>query len=240
MKRLIFMLILFIAVLCMSILLISEEKTSIYISIRPDFGDATDIIGAKITMINNNGIKSHIYKKKAKGTHVLFKKIVPGTYTLNVEHKDYFSASLENVIIRTTVHGLNAYLIRKGTAGGIVFYDKGSVIDGWRFLEAAPANTEFNADWNSAIIRCSELVINGKTGWSLPNKDQLNHMYQNLHLKDLGDFGKGNNSDSWINWAYWSSSQHNDNLAWAQYFGNGGQGNVTKSSTYRVRAVLAF
>jgi len=30
-----------------------------------------------------------------------------------------------------------------GPAGGIVFYDKGSYSDGWRFLEAAPASTEW-------------------------------------------------------------------------------------------------
>ena len=34
-----------------------------------------------------------------------------------------------------------------GPAGGIVFYDKGSVSDGWRYLEAAPSNTEFIAEW---------------------------------------------------------------------------------------------
>jgi hypothetical protein len=34
-----------------------------------------------------------------------------------------------------------------GPAGGIVFYDKGFVSDGWRYLEATPAGTEFTADW---------------------------------------------------------------------------------------------
>jgi len=34
-----------------------------------------------------------------------------------------------------------------GPAGGIVFYDKGSDSDGWRYLEAAPASTEFYAEW---------------------------------------------------------------------------------------------
>jgi TolB-like protein len=36
---------------------------------------------------------------------------------------------------------------KKGPAGGFVFYDKGSYSDGWRFLEAAPAETEFTAEW---------------------------------------------------------------------------------------------
>ncbi|MCL2602558.1 MAG: DUF1566 domain-containing protein [Treponema sp.] len=34
-----------------------------------------------------------------------------------------------------------------GPAGGIVFYDKGYVSGGWRYLEAAPARAEFTAQW---------------------------------------------------------------------------------------------
>jgi len=34
-----------------------------------------------------------------------------------------------------------------GPAGGIVFYDKGDTSGGWRYLEAAPADTEFSAEW---------------------------------------------------------------------------------------------
>ena len=36
-----------------------------------------------------------------------------------------------------------------GPAGGFVFYDKGNNSGGWRYLEAAPANTEFTAQWGS-------------------------------------------------------------------------------------------
>jgi len=34
-----------------------------------------------------------------------------------------------------------------GPAGGYIFYDKGSYSDGWRYLEAAPANSEVKAEW---------------------------------------------------------------------------------------------
>jgi len=36
-----------------------------------------------------------------------------------------------------------------GPAGGIVFYDKGTVSDGWRYLEAAPAEKEFTGVWGT-------------------------------------------------------------------------------------------
>ena len=34
-----------------------------------------------------------------------------------------------------------------GPAGGIIFYDRGFVADGWRYLEAAPAGTDFPTMW---------------------------------------------------------------------------------------------
>jgi TolB-like protein len=36
-----------------------------------------------------------------------------------------------------------------GPAGGWIFYDKGRVTNGWRYLEAAPAETEFTAQWGA-------------------------------------------------------------------------------------------
>jgi hypothetical protein len=37
----------------------------------------------------------------------------------------------------------------RGPAGGWIFYDKGIFSNGWRYLEAAPAWTEFEAEWGA-------------------------------------------------------------------------------------------
>jgi len=101
-----------------------------------------------------------------------------------------------------------------GPGGGCVFYDKGNYSDGWRYLEAAPESTEFQASWNEAIRRCQEMTVNGLTDWRLPDKEELNLMYLNLQMNGLGGF-----QDSW----YWSSSQDGSNYAWGQHFSNGTQ-----------------
>jgi len=41
-----------------------------------------------------------------------------------------------------------------GPGGGYVFYDKGFISDGWRYLEAAPASREFTAEWGLDGITC--------------------------------------------------------------------------------------
>jgi hypothetical protein len=170
-------------------------------------------------------------------------------------------------------------------AGGFVFYDKGFYSDGWRYLEAAPASSEFNADWgawsgdpitwtnmqsydvpgtstgigtgkrNTELIiaklnelgqtaraaqLCVALNINGFSGWFLPSRDELNLMYENLHLQGQGDFGQGTNPDWWMNWWYWSSSQYDTNDAWFQNFSYGNQGSLNKNNANRFRAVRAF
>jgi len=148
-----------------------------------------------------------------------------------------------------------------GPAGGIVFYDKGSFSNGWRYLEAAPAETEFTAPWggygtnvegtstaigsgkrnteiivgklgiSSAAGRCSRLDFDGFTDWFLPSEAELDMMYKNLELMGWGGF-----SGSW----YWSSSQDNNYLAWIQRFSDGVKGGYSKRDTYSVRAVRAF
>jgi len=151
-----------------------------------------------------------------------------------------------------------------GPAGGFVFYDKGNSSDGWRFLEAAPSETEFRAEWgaygknvtgtedgigtgkrNTELIvsflgnsengraaqRCVLLDINGFNDWFLPSRDELDLIYRNLHINNIGGF-----SNTW----YWSSSQLNYDYAWGQFFGFGSQGDGSKYGEVSVRAIRAF
>jgi len=121
-----------------------------------------------------------------------------------------------------------------GPAGGLIFYDKGDNSDGWQYLEAAPVDFEFKANWNSAKDMVRLLNINGFTGWRLPTRDELSFMFLNLKQKDLGGF----NNDF-----YWSSTEGHNFFAFTMYqhFGNGlvlfadrlGRGLVS----YSVRAV---
>lgn len=177
----------------------------------------------------------------------------------------------------TTLTTSTYSLLDTGPAGGIIFYDKGSYSNGWRYLEAAPASTEWtHIEWgdvetlisgadgtafgtgeqNTADIiavqgtgstyaaqLCEGLSYGGYEDWFLPSKDELDLIYENLYLNEVGGFPPEENLNPNH---YWSSSQlpSMDNFAWAQIFSstfNGSQfeDNWDDNSTC-VRAVRAF
>jgi len=79
--------------------------------------------------------------------------------------------------------------------------------------------------WDEAKIACA------KEGdeWRLPTKDELNILYEN---KDkIGGFAGSK---------YWSSTEHDNDYAWAQNFIKGGQYSKYKNNDSSVRAVRAF
>ena len=90
---------------------------------------------------------------------------------------------------------------------------------------------------------CNELQVTegGKTygDWYLPSKEELDLMYQN---KATIDATAGVNGGSGFASAYyWSSTEFSNIYAWSQFFYNGNQFVINKSSlTFRVRAVRAF
>jgi hypothetical protein len=140
-----------------------------------------------------------------------------------------------------------------GPSGGYVFYDQGSVINGWRYLEAMPydvintnnfslgcyCNTISNTSnivgsgYTNTIAwansGCPTIANNynysGNTDWFIPSKDELNLMFTNLKINNLGNFQ---------NLQYWSSTPAAygscgiNGGAWVQNFTNG-----TQNSEYR-------
>jgi TolB-like protein len=57
-----------------------------------------------------------------------------------------------------TAPALPAYKIGDtGPAGGLIFYDKGNNIGGWRYLEAAPEDLPRKLDWASESIRPQDI-----------------------------------------------------------------------------------
>lgn len=81
-------------------------------------------------------------------------------------------------------------------------------------FEIAPKSTVIQANWDNAKLYCFSLNIDGKPGWRLPTKEELNEIYNSEN-----DFEQG--------W-YWSSTEYNDYAGWNQYFGNGYQGYYPK------------
>jgi hypothetical protein len=86
-----------------------------------------------------------------------------------------------------------------------------------------------------AAQACANLSTNGKTDWYLPSRIELDMMFVNLKLANLGGFA---------NDFYWSSTEVNAVTAWTQNFTNGNQDGLLPfnktGTTSRVRAIRAF
>jgi hypothetical protein len=124
--------------------------------------------------------------------------------------------------------------------------DKGNSNGGWRYLEAAPAHTEFTAQWGprgpeikgtttgmGSGKRNTEVIVNYLNG-----REEIGRAAQlwdallaednwflpskdelNLMYTNLKTKGLGGFKNEW----YWSSSESGEDLAWHQDFSNGGQ-----------------
>lgn len=118
-----------------------------------------------------------------------------------------------------------------GPAGGVVFYDKGSYSNGWRYLEVYPIS--FSGIWgcqgtlvagitntigagnvntaaivaacssNNAVARIIDnYSVNGFSDWYLPNNAEMNLISDNLYSQNIGNIPGP---------FHWSSSQQNAN-----------------------------
>ncbi len=158
---------------------------------------------------------------------------------------------------------------KKGSAGGYIFYDKGEYSDGWRYLEAAPPETEWkDIPWGEAF----SLVGNtrGSIGKGSSNTLAIVHAYKNNdgnYAAKMCNELVYNGYDDWFlpsldeldkmsrvlgvssvggfaQEHYWSSTENDLRLAWTQHFSLSKQGNegyyCRKDFKYRVRAIRAF
>jgi TolB-like protein len=153
-----------------------------------------------------------------------------------------------------------------GPAGGIIFYDKGNNSGGWRYLEAAPANTEFKAQFgrpngqtrddlgsgreNTQNLKVA-LEASGDITMAAHRCTQLNingHTDWFLPSKaelswmyvNLKEKGIGDFSNDW----YWSSSNGGYWFRWwGQRFSDGTQSTTTgenNSNDRRANSVRAI
>ncbi|MEI6682345.1 MAG: hypothetical protein WCO44_06940 [Bacteroidota bacterium] len=76
---------------------------------------------------------------------------------------------------------------------------------------------------------CDGLILNGKSDWFLPSKDELNLMF--LKRDFIGEFS---------NDYYWSSSQYDANQAYSQHFSTGEIIGSSKNGFLQVRAIRIF
>ena len=91
-------------------------------------------------------------------------------------------------------------------------------------FEIAPKSTEMKLNWADAKQYVEKLSIDGKTGWRLPTKEELNEIYESRN-----DF-----EETW----YWSSTENKGYGAWGQNMGNGRQyGGDKNYGGYYVRAI---
>jgi hypothetical protein len=112
----------------------------------------------------------------------------------------------------------------RGPGGGVIFFAEGGM-----YMECSG---EFGrATWSEAVKVGRSYKGGGYTDWHLPDRRELDLMYQNLRKRNLGGF-----SDTW----YWSSSEGANDGAWAQSFGSGSQVNYGKGHAFSVRPVRAF
>ena len=152
-------------------------------------------------------------------------------------------------------------------AGGIVFYDKGVKQDGWRYLSAAPSDTEFSVRWSNSLdeIEGTDVAIGtGKQNTQiiadvlnqLGEKDSAAQLCLNLKVGRFSDWflpSRGELDQMWGNLSqmglggfsndyYWTSSQHDDFAAsaWIQYFVSGNPDINFKNEFSSARAVRAF
>lgn len=182
----------------------------------------------------------------------------------------YHIGMTDSLIAATPIRKLEFAVGDTGPAGGLVFYDKGSYSDGWRYLEAAPSSTEAaSLVWGGEGTRVggtktgigegkrnTELIV-AKLGEVEPyqNKSEYAAKYcyelevngfddwflpSKTELQTLYSVLKKKGLGDFFDGWYWSSSEFSPDYSWERDFKASTQGVVNKVYLDRVRAVRMF
>ena len=102
-------------------------------------------------------------------------------------YADLSNFSMGNLDVNLYAVWITPYTIGDiGPAGGIVFYDNGYFLDGWRHLEAAPFETEIYALWVPDWYSWYEVI--GSNGASVGSGKYNTQIIVNF-LNEIGQFG---------------------------------------------------
>ena len=147
-----------------------------------------------------------------------------------------------------------------GPAGGVVFYDKGDLSYGWRYLEAAPADHAGRTIWQNTETYIEGTSADIGTGASntqrivevLGEGDYAAKFCADLVVGEYDDWFLPSrdellelclNKDVVFGFEYtyyWSSTEYNPDYAWAQCFHPEYENRSEKAYEHRVRAIRAF
>ena len=153
-----------------------------------------------------------------------------------------------------------------GPAGGLVFYDKGAVSDGWRYLEAAPVDQSTGIQWFNGINIITDATETAP-GTGPANTIKIINLQGEITTDYAAGLARAYSGGSYNDWflpskdelnqmytnlhnistpvggfadvSYWSSSESAAGRAWFMNF-FGGQFDEAKSFTLHVRAARAF
>jgi len=152
-----------------------------------------------------------------------------------------------------------------GPAKGLIFYDKGVFSNGWRYLEAAPLETEFKVQWGGYkqdLSGTSPMIGRGKQNTEiiierlklLGDLGKAAQLCANLKFEGFSDWFlpskeelvlmykilKRNNLGNFYSDRYWSSTQFSKDQAYYINFKNGKDNMSHKDQIRNVRAIRAF
>lgn len=215
--------------------------------------------GATVTVLTNSGNLEKTgytfdgWDTKADGSGT--DRAVGSTFNMGAANVTLYAKWVADYALRDT-----------GSAGGLIFYVKeGGYSDGWMYLEAAPASTEWTVIyWGSSGTFISETKQGIGTGQSntdiivywLDNNSEADRAaqicdaltegsYNDWFLPSKDELGlmytnlKDKGVGGFVGF-YWSSSEINADGAWGQNFNDGNKYSGSKTGYGGVRAVRAF